>query len=415
MTGISIIVAFVLFLFLFISIRNKDCKQFTSIFILLLLLYDWIFICIGYALPSQIVLILKSFSEILIMLFLLLLLARTGRYVVVEKIDVLIAVFCGIPFITSILSGGGFSSLALSGYKDFFFVYIISYLLLKSRYLVVDYRVLDIITIIVSTGAILQTFFFNGNLETLWFYNSFDNLPENPVDVGYYNYLKDDALRATSCFVTPIDLSITSAMLIIYHVSQVFANKEKSAGQLMLAIYAFVGLWISQTRVGLVIVAIGICTLILLKIKKNKISLWILYLIPLSFIALTFLMMVVGKIDDYSALGRMVQYANFINDFSLMGGGIGDYDAIFKYDSFLLCSFKMMGIFAILYFILYFRLFNTVVSCLNNCGSKVLYLPFVVATSTAMMYAFVFQHLAGSIALILVTIFMFDVLRNYNK
>ena len=64
MTGISIIVAFVLFLFLFISIRNKDCKQFTSIFILLLLLYDWIFICIGYALPSQIVLILKSFCEL---------------------------------------------------------------------------------------------------------------------------------------------------------------------------------------------------------------------------------------------------------------------------------------------------------------------------------------------------------------
>ena len=414
MSYVVIIIGIILLLRLFYFLLNNHSQQVSNIIVILLIMYDWIFIHLTYSLPSNIAFILKSFGEILIFMLTFLLIGRLSyNKCRIHNIDYIFCFFIIIPFVISLVFGSSLSNMALSGYKDFFFPYILSYLLFKSKYLNFKYNVLNYITVIITSGAIIQTLLYDGNLSSLWFYKSFERFDENPIETGFYNYLKDDSLRATSIFVTPIDLSITTGLLCIYHLSQIMMRRNNRIIQLILMIYAFVGLCLSQTRVGFAFVAIGIATLIYTK-KSRSVSFKTLLTIPILFIIATFGFMVNGKIDDGSALGRLIQYAEFFNSFSLLGYGIGDYDAIYKYDSFLLCSARMMGIAALLYFIMYFKLLKYVIK--NYRSYRVSqYAPFIIASSTSLIYAFVFQHLAGSIALTLVIIFMFDFIYNPSK
>lgn len=414
MTIFSIIIAFVLLLFLFIFFFKGCRKKTSNTLIILLILYDWIFINLSYYLPNNIVFVLKSSCEILIILLLVILMIRTRKKTKISKFDLRFLGLLGIPFLVSIISGGDLS-LALSGYKDYFFPYILAFLLLKCHYLNVDYRILTSITLIVTSGAILQTIFFNGNLTSLWFYDSFSHFDENPIDVGYYNYLKENSLRATSCFVSPIDLSIISAILVLYHLSNIVVSKCHIKQHFVLMVCALIALLLSQTRVGVIIVVIGMLTLGVIQFKWSKISLLKLYVIPISFIIITFILMAIGMVGDESALGRIVQYITFFDSFSLFGAGIGDYNALFKYDSFLLCTLRMMGIAAILYLSLYFYLFKFIVNLYKSKRNFSFCMPFVLSSANALIYAFVFQHLAGSIALTLIIIFMLDLVANPNK
>ncbi len=414
MNYIALIIGIILLLRLFYFLFNNHSQHVSNIIVILLIMYDWIFIHIAYSLPSNITFILKSFGEILLFILTFLLIGRLGyNKNRTQNIDYIFFLFIIVPFLISLASGGSLSNMALSGYKDFFFPYILSYLLFKCKYINFNYKILSYITVIISSSAIIQIVLYDGNLSSLWFYNSFERFDENPVDTGFYNYLKEDTLRATSIFVTPIDLSITSGLLTIYHLSQIIIKRNNRIIQFMLMIYAFMGLWLSQTRVGFAIVAIGIVVLIYIN-RSRYISLRTLLLIPLFFIIATFVCMASGRIDDGSALGRLIQYADFFNTFSMTGYGIGDYDAIYKYDSFILCSARMMGITALLYFMMYFKLLKHVVNIYKSYRLSQ-YAPFIIASSTALIYAFIFQHLAGSIALTLVIIFMFDFIYNPNK
>lgn len=412
MEYIALIVGGFMLLKLYFSILDNKSEQISNITIILLLLYDWIFIHMFYLLPNIIVWSLKSFGELLIVVSTYLSCRRTLNSSNFRTINVAFIYFIGIPFIYSFLLSKSLSNYTINGYKDFFFPYILFFLLFKCKYLNFNYNILNYVSVIVPTGAIIQFMLYDGQLTSFWFYDYFNCFEDNPIETGYYNYLKENSLRATSCFVTPIDLSLISGVLIIYHFTYFMVKSPQRVIHFCLLLYSFIGLYLSQTRVGFAVVIIGVLTLF--DTKKGIVSLKRICFIPIIFIILTFVFITNGSLNDDSSLGRVIQYKTFINEFSIWGSGISDYDAIFKYDSYILSSFKMMGGAAFLYFMMYFTLLKLSVKLFNST-SKTRHAYFVIASANSLIYTFAIQHLAGSCVLTLIIFLMFNYIYNPEK
>lgn len=387
---------------------NNSHYLLTSCILLLICLYDWLFISLSYFLPNNIVYILKTYQEVLLLVIVILHVVYifSVRYCVVDKISKLFFICICIPFVYLFVLSIFFDNsvdMIIKGVKSFYLPIFFAFALYKRRLLHIKFGVWSYIVVLVVGFAFWQVYNFHGSLSELWFYDSYKNLDENPVDVGYYNFLKDGFLRATSFFVTPIDLSVFSAVLVSFFLSKLLYRFSFLTCILLLV--GVTGIYLSQTRMGWLIVAI--CSIIyILNRIKGFLDKRIIF-IPCIAIVMTFVTLLLGMTSDLSALGRIMQYVDFISDFIVYGTGIGDQKANFSYDSFFLCSFKMMGVLGILYFAFYLKLVIEMINIYNRKINADYKDVFIVAVSVALIYVFAFHHFAGSLVLTYIYLFIF--------
>ncbi|MPN45065.1 hypothetical protein SDC9_192632 [bioreactor metagenome] len=144
----------------------------------------------------------------------------------------------------------------------------------------------------------------------------------------------------------------------------------------------------------------------------------LLYIIPFIAIFFTFFLIAITGLSDLSSLSRLNQYTDFFQNFKLLGSGIGDYDSVFTFDSFYLCTLYSMGILGLLYFIFYFKIVNKnlIITAENIKNNNSEYKNiFITANLLTFIYVFAFHHIAGSIIQNLLYLLLFLQVSEYSE
>lgn len=414
-----ILLVVIVLLFLYTTLIYTWIHKMFSVFVgavlVMLCMYDWLFIELSYHLSSAFVFIFKTYQELIVLALILLLLYKviSHRILLLSEIDRFFWGFIAFPFLyLVIVTLFNFTTLDLfiKGVRCFYLPIFFAYFLYKKNILILNLKYIRYILLLVVLFAAYQFFTYSGDLSQLWFYQSYSDAGENPIDTARFNFEKDGLLRATSFFVTSIDLSVLSALLSLLFVSRLFF--KCSIIDFVFFIIAVTGIYFSQTRMGWFVLIIGLFNLFFVKMNRGIICKSLVLMLPIGSVMLTFVSLIAGGINDLSAVGRIVQFAEFGLSFLPWGAGLSDYQAIFSYDSFFLAAFRMMGICGIFYFLFYVKLLFQVIDTYNSkeySHEQDLYL-FVIISSSALIYAFTFHHIAGSVILAYIFMFLFSVL-----
>lgn len=413
---VSLIIVIILYFGLLYTAYNTQKSAFVGILIILCCFYDFLFIDISYTLPAEITTILKPFQEFIILIgCVLILLNRNNKETIRISYKKLLMSLCVlIPLIVSIFSSiinGMEVNILITGFRCFFVPILCTYIVTYKEGINIKPWIFEIISLLMVIYAIFQVYCFSGNLNELWVYESqYDSYGENLIDKAYYNYLKNGSLRAISFFVTPIDLSITSAACSLFFICT-YINLKKF-NYLFFSIFSILGIFLSQTRIGFFTLLIGIGIIIYLKLNKVAKKKCLIGG-PLILIVITLLYVVLIGDIDLSALGRLTQYIEFNQNFSILGRGLGDQSGVFSYDSFILCCLNLFGISGILYLSFYILLFSKVIKIYNQKKRDSL-ITFTIVLSSSMLYVFGFHHIAGSFIYWLVILLLFNAIAFNN-
>ncbi|WP_340064178.1 hypothetical protein [Ascidiimonas aurantiaca] len=189
-----------------------------------------------------------------------------------------------------------------------------------------------------QAGSVLQ--------KSFWFYDFFG--PDHLIP-RWFNMVRDNELRVTSVFVSPIIfaqfLSIIASFLLAYYVKVIRKKKFTIFALVLIALY---GIVLSQVRAGLIFLAITSFSILIFRRFKQYYLLTLS--IPLLLVALTFFGLLFLKAGDASSVGRIAQYKDFFNNFSFIGYGLGEKKAIIHYDSLVISSVTAFGLLGLLYF-----------------------------------------------------------------
>lgn len=403
--------------FIIYALCNKLNTIFTISYILYICLYDWILINLSYSLPAQLLLGLKSVQEIVVVAIATVFLVRIAHSGKI-RVNVIDNLILGITFITvisiftSLLKGDGISEI-IQGLRLYFIPILIPYALFKYRCfenvnITTLTRFFAVLTVCLLIHSAWQVFTFNGDLKSIWFYDFYNTGEKNPIETATYNFIRDDELRATSVFVTSITLSV-----IFYVFSIIFVVTKIRFWQLW-TILSIIGIELSQTRVGYFLLVISLGIYLQKKfMPKNKYY----YLIPIFAIIVTFISLIFQITGDESALGRLVQYASFPENFSLTGNGIGNKYALVFYDSFYISLLMCYGVFALYYIYVYYKMTTIVINYnTSNCNTKnKTYISGNCNIAISFLYLYAFQFVAGSFAMSLVWLLIFISLSKLQK
>ena len=344
-----------------------------TIFVLLLLalitFYDFTFINIASFVTPAVLYLVKSWQEYLLLFLCLYLIAtarkrplefnRFDKWFMLSTLSLTV-----IGFIAGLVNNIPVMQIFL-GWRMYLMPLLWSFILYKTGiFRQVTSRVLIhffvFVSIVIVLFAIYQNLTFNDNLRNLWFYEYIDKL--NPIEDHPFDFIRDEQLRVTGIFVSPLIYSsfLSYCMLIlIYYVlfrKTVWLKKITAMGILALLVY---GQLLSRTRIGFIILIVGLCCSFLVYLRPfSKYALSIL--IPLMFLAATMISLVFGITEDLSALGRLVQYATLPSNFSILGMGFGAEMTNVFFDSFYISVIVLFGAFVPLYLNLYYFLLKAV-------------------------------------------------------
>jgi len=222
-----------------------------------------------------------------------------------------------------------------------------------------------ILSVLITFYGLYQYIFFNGNYSSLWNFEfvlrgKIEKFQRDPRFVQY-TFLRNGNLRSSSVFVSPIEygLFLVAPSLICFNSLFEKRNLLFKVGYFLLFAIFFLGLLSTQVRATYISLAVGIITILLLRIFK-RLNFKILLIGPLTLAVMTFLYLLSGFLifKDSSALGRIAQYAKFPKVFELMGKGIGAPVANTAFDSWYLSSAAVFGIMSPIYIVLTFYIFN---------------------------------------------------------
>lgn len=245
--------------------------------------------------------------------------------------------------------------------------------------------------------GILQQYQFGGSVDSLWFYDYFAHRFMNPLDYQEANYVRENQLRVTSIFVSPLtyNMMLTIIMLMIVP-SLLWRPKGMNRLQISLilvgVLLALYCQWTTRTRTGFVADAIGFMVILLLRIRPSISPRW-LAVIPAALVTLSFLSLHFHWTNDASALGRIDQYRNITFYFKPFGVGFSNPLAHTYFDSYLISLVLVYGFFVV------FPIYGLVLLYSQLLKTAAPYDPFQVACiaiALAFLYIFVFQFVAGS-------------------
>lgn len=389
------------------SLMKRKASIFACVYIIYIWIYDWMFINMSYDVSPIIVNILKLGNEFLVFLAFLVMLIRKKKQNIAKSNDRTIWIFIILPLIYAV-----FISLInhisvgtiFQGIRLFFSPIIYTFLFYKAGLFenvsISKIKITLIFILVVSLlYSIWQSFTFNGELSSVWFYDYFNKTMD--LDDGAFNFIRDDELRATSVFVSPIISSVFFASTAL----SLFYMEDKS--KVLKVIYIFIGIlgvYFSRTRIGLIYIPL----FFILRFIINRVSFKYSILSIGIAILITLVSLIYGITDDLSALGRVIQYQEFINMYKLGGYGFED-EYLIKFDSYIISLSLNIGILAffVLYGIIKLSKENLLIRDELNNNQIQAFLMFSALNALCIIYEFAFQYIAGNYIYKLTFLFLF--------
>lgn len=415
------------YLSFFLGIAYKKISLCVTAYLCVACFYDYIFINASYYLPQSFVALTKPISE-----YFLLCLIIYGIFKIIRKkgfqlnvytkrvISLLLVPSLIVLFSADIIHGNEVGDI-IQGLRFFIIPIIIPWLMARYNlfdqvsYKNVGYTIVFLAVTSVVYG-IYQKYTFNGNIETLWFYDFFNKMDENPVEIGSFNFIRDDKIRVTSWYVSPIIYSLSLAIAFVYIISKLFLKRLTAASYLfytLVSIFFLFGIFESQTRIGLFVAMLSLMVLLLRRTFRFSIPYWIYLIAPLSAIVVTCLSLILGFTEDLSALGRLKQYASIMLYFYPSGNGFGAASVLSFFDSYYLSLMSLYGVFFVFPLAFLFFCSKKLFICAGRMRSYTHY--FIVATfiiALTFIYTFAFQFTAGSY---IYKLFFFMVFFSFSK
>ncbi len=418
---IVVLIQILLLSMIFFSLWKRKSGLFISVITIQILLYDVFSVCSDEFLPIWLRWTMKGWQE-LIFLFSCFFFIREKKKMPSEfwvfLILGLIGLICGVinsnpadqiiqGFRLYLLLPFALIILLKTGIFEKFNVLIPAYILLAFCFLSVLY----------SLWLDSQ---FQGDLQQLWFYDFVDK--RHPVEAARFNYIRDGGLRASGFFISPLVQSAALGFAALLCFRIFVQNWPANARQLLLGLILIIfilGLYYCRTRIGWVIFGGGLFQWFGPK-YLNKNRPFSPFLVPGALILITFLWLLSGFSTEPSANGRLDQYAFFLREFSFWGFGFGHPLTMTLFDSLVISSALLFGIFSILYLLI------PVSICLNlgkilasnlpskDSGSDFFLIQPVSAFSSMLLYSMVFQFTNGGPVIALFYWFAFLLFSNKN-
>ena len=264
---------------------------------------------------------------------------------------------------------------------------------------------------------------FDGTVDSIWRYDFLlqakkDLKPDYLEHKVIYQVLRDGSIRVSSLFISALDYSFYVAMVgILTFIMIVKLNKIYF---IPLFISVLFSLYISQVRTGFILLILGVLIFFLLN-SKVKLLYLLSFLVPFIAIIGTFIVMISGSsLNDTSSIGRLVQYYQLINDFTLLGGGMGRYAN--EFDSLYIYILLTYGVFSMLFFYFQYWIVIKLIK-INNAISKsfigsyeIVLVQFMIIFHLVSLYLFAFQNSLGAPTFFLLYFFSFIIISkvNYN-
>jgi len=392
------------------AIINKKFNLFAAVYLASLFFYDWLFINAYYFLPPLLLAVLKPYNEYLFLILLFRFIVSTVQHkksknALADSIILALIVPSFIVLCANDLSRNLNLSDTISGIRIYLLPILTPYLMYKAKWFnsLNTKKILSFLFTI-SIISVIYGFFqrqgFNGSVRSLWFYNFFNQYTENLVEIGPYNFIRNDVLRTTSFFVSPIIFSISLAIPTIYVLELLISKNKLFSRKYLLFVLVILcyGLLICETRVGIIVSIISIAIHLVPKFFKFKYAYRIMLFVPFLAMILTFLSLIFGYTDDLSALGRLTQYASFFEYFQPLGLGFNNEYVLTRFDTYYMSVGLVYG--GLLIFPVWFYLrinkFLYKVVLLNIDSPDFLFLKSTLALSLTFIYSFAFQFTAGA-------------------
>lgn len=428
LTGLLLICIVFQYIFIIYCIIFKNYNLVVASYIIHNFFYDYVFINASYYLPSLILNVLKPFNEYFFLFLLfgsVIKLFKTGLFKF-TKLDKVTIKFFILPSILifayhNLLDVKNISN-TIQGVRTYIIPVIIPYLLFRRGWLVkinfafICYTIITLSIIAVLFG-IYQKFTFRGDIKSLWFAEFFAKMNDDPVGNAPFDFIRNEVLRTTSFFVSPIIYSFVVATAIIVSVCMFFSKIVKFSKIILsiIIILLFYGLIISETRVGLINFFIGIILIYYGSFSKKKYTFFIMIIVPIIWIIFTFITLIYGFTDELSALGRLTQYASFFEYFKINGLGFSDENVLTRWDTFYMSLTFLFGIFVIFPLLFIYKINSYLFNKYQTISEESKYFALaVLVISLTFIYSFAFQFTAGSYPYKLIFLLIFIVLPHSN-
>ena len=298
------------------------------------------------------------------------------------------------------------------------FYYLKIFKLINIKRLIIFYI---FISIMLMLYGFYEYIVFDGTVDSIWRYDFLlqakkDLNPDYSQNMIVYQVLRDGSIRVSSLFISSLDYSFYLASFGI--LTFIMILKLRNIYVIPLLIMILFSLYISQVRTGFILLFLGIVIYFLIN-SKIKIIRWLSFFVPFIAIISTFLVMLSGNsLNDTSTLGRLVQYLQLINEFTVFGSGMGKH--AFSFDSFYIYLFLTYGVFSILFFYIQYWIINKLIVVNNNIRKlnfnryEEVLVQFMIIYHLVSLYLFAFQNSLGAPTFFLLYLFSFIILSKAN-
>jgi hypothetical protein len=404
---------------------NKQNILASSI-LLYLVSYDFLFFHLEDIFDAKLF-ILKIFFECLILIAFVTYLVYITKFFKfhLSLISLVVVIFCCISY--GFFLNEGIVNIAKE-FRMFFLPILFGLVFYCARIFgSINIRKLIFSYISISIMLILFGFYefivFDGTVDSIWRYDFLlqakkELKPDYLEHKVIYQVIRDGSIRVSSLFISALDYSFYVAMVGILSFIMIFKLKKIYFIPLFIAV--LFSLYIAQVRTGFILLILGILIFFLIN-SKVKVLYLLSFLVPFIAIIGTLIVMISGStLNDTSSLGRLVQYYQLINDFTLLGGGMGRYAN--EFDSFYIYLFLTYGVFSMLFF--YFQYWiviklikmNNAISKSFYSGYEIVLVQFMIIFHLVSLYLFAFQNSLGAPTFFLLYFFSFIIISkvNYN-
>jgi len=396
----TLILVILLIMCFIIALWNANVFWFAFCVTVIILGYDIYFVHIEEMLPKAYTWILKAWQEIILGFAIY----KLWKSNIKQSVPIYVLIFLAIDGIAIGILNGNTTLQILKGARMYLVLPFSFYLLSVSGHFKNIQTVNIIIPLLAFTSlstiySIIQEFRFDGNLKILWFYDFVNNI--NPIEIARFNYIRDDHLRASGLFISPLIqssiLGFTCLIITIWFVLGKSSLPSKTLG-FLLGLHVY-GLFLCRTRIGFILFGIGLL-LSYLHFNKSSLNYWMSISVPLVLILITILVLVLGFSNDSSALGRIPQYEFLFSNFRWFGLGFGSPKTLTFFDSMYISSGLVYGIHCLTYIFIPFW------ACYKLYMERSYYMDFSSLDSIffaatfgycfSLLYMFAFQFTLGS-------------------
>jgi hypothetical protein len=419
MSFFLLIFSFIIFSGLIYSLIFEKSLYFSFFCTIYILLYDYTFVLLKYEVPPSILFLFKSWQEIIILFSIIRIVARRKR---LESIDIIVISLAILGTALGVFYGNKnfdvFKGLRL------YMGSILAFLLLfrSGIFDKIDLKLVFNCIIFVCTISSIYSIYldskFLGDLRILWFYDFVDSI--NPIEIARFNYIRDDKLRASGFFISPLIQSTLLGLVSLYLLVSCLSGAEQKNlvfKCLLLAVNLY-GIYLCRTRIGTFILAIGLI-LAFGVVFYDKLKYFHSFGFTFFLIFVTFFSLLFGLTSDPSALGRIPQYLFLKENFQFFGFGFGHPSTLTVFDSMFVSAALALGVFSAFYFIIPIGI------CFNldkikgflsktNDDSKIRF-AVIYGFSFSILYMFAFQFTLGSASMHLFYFLSFAVILNLSK